>query len=84
MTEAQGLRFDGTQYEYLCEVCDSHVLTSAKHCGQCNRCVNEFDHHCRWINNCVGQQNYRYFFRLICATFSLALMYTVTNAFVLQ
>lgn len=62
MREAKGKRFDGTCYEYLCEICDTHVLETAKHCGSCNRCVNEFDHHCRWINNCVGQKNYRVFF----------------------
>ena len=32
--------FDSSPYEYQCEVCDTHVLESAKHCGTCNRCVN--------------------------------------------
>jgi hypothetical protein len=56
--EAKFERFDGTNYDFMCEICDTHVLSSAKHCGACNRCVSEFDHHCRWINNCVGGKNY--------------------------
>ena len=67
----------------MCEICDTHVLDSAKHCGACNRCVSEFDHHCRWINNCVGGKNYTQFFRLICAAFYMTLMHNLTNGFVI-
>jgi len=56
--EARYERFNGEKYEFMCEICQTHVLNSAKHCGACNRCVNDFDHHCRWINNCVGSKNY--------------------------
>lgn len=65
----------------MCEVCETHVLDSAKHCGACNRCVHGFDHHCRWLNNCVGAANYRLFFRLICSVFLMALLHNVTNGF---
>lgn len=46
-------------------MCKSHVSDTAKHCGQCNRCVSNFDHHCNWLNNCVGRPNYRVFIGLI-------------------
>ena len=81
--EAKYERFDGSKYEFMCEICDTHVLNSAKHCGACNRCVNEFDHHCRWINNCVGAKNYIWFFRLICAAFAMTLLHNITNGFVI-
>ncbi|XP_063715653.1 palmitoyltransferase ZDHHC11-like isoform X2 [Symsagittifera roscoffensis] len=45
----------------FCYICDAFVGRSAKHCGQCNKCVEGFDHHCLWLNNCVGKRNYRYF-----------------------
>ncbi|XP_075262746.1 uncharacterized protein LOC142354358 isoform X3 [Convolutriloba macropyga] len=45
----------------FCYICDAFVSKSAKHCGQCNKCVEGFDHHCLWLNNCVGRRNYRYF-----------------------
>lgn len=83
MCEARNERFDGGAYEFMCEVCDTHVLNSAKHCGACNRCVDQFDHHCKWINNCVGRANYRHFFRLIIAAFTMTLMHNLTNAFVI-
>jgi hypothetical protein len=83
MCEAKNERFDGSAYEFMCEVCDTHVLNSAKHCGACNRCVDKFDHHCKWINNCVGRANYRHFFRLIIAAFTMTLMHNLTNAFVI-
>lgn len=81
--EARYERFDGSKYEFMCEICDTHVQNSAKHCGACNRCVSNFDHHCRWINNCVGGKNYLQFFRLIIAAFTMTLVHNVTNGFVL-
>lgn len=83
LCEAKYERFNGDKYDFMCEVCDTHVLESAKHCGSCNRCVNEFDHHCRWINNCVGSKNYKAFFRLIIGAFLMTLMHNVTNAVVI-
>jgi len=54
-------------------VCNTHVLPRSKHCGQCNRCVNTFDHHCIWLNNCVGEQNYKYFIASINGVFYQAI-----------
>ena len=45
-TEARGEVFDGKDYDFECEICDTAVLNTAKHCGACNRCTNGFDHHC--------------------------------------
>lgn len=69
--------FEGSKYPKLCRVCGTHVLSKSKHCGQCNRCVNDFDHHCKWLNNCIGQQNYRQFACLIVALGVLTLWHTI-------
>ena len=71
--------FDGSNYEYECDICETHVSETAKHCGACNRCVNDFDHHCRWLNNCVGAANYKLFFRLIIVVFFITLLHNLTN-----
>lgn len=75
--------FDGRKFKFFCEVCEAYVSDDAKHCGACNRCVNGFDHHCRWLNNCVGQENYVYFFRLICAVFVMTLFHNASDIAVL-
>ena len=67
----------------MCEVCKTHVLETAKHCGACNRCTSGFDHHCRWLNNCIGERNYHLFFKLIVAVFVMALVHNITNCFTL-
>ena len=57
--------FDTKPYRQICTICKTHVLEESKHCGQCDRCVDGFDHHCKWLNNCIGSRNYRYFLVLI-------------------
>jgi hypothetical protein len=49
----------------MCQICETHVHSRTKHCGECNRCVAVFDHHCKWLNNCIGTLNYNYFLALI-------------------
>ena len=53
--------FDSKNFKFYCEVCEAYVCDSSKHCGQCNRCVNEFDHHCKWLGTCIGGRNYKTF-----------------------
>ncbi|XP_075884020.1 palmitoyltransferase ZDHHC11 isoform X2 [Nelusetta ayraudi] len=45
-----------------CYLCDVKVGPKVKHCGVCNKCVEDFDHHCKWLNTCVGGRNYWFFF----------------------
>ena len=59
--------FDTSNYSKVCRVCKTHVKLKSKHCGDCDRCVENFDHHCKWLNNCVGEKNYVHFFILIIA-----------------
>ena len=49
----------------FCTLCKGPVSKNAKHCFQCHKCTNDFDHHCEFLNTCVGGKNYRYFFILV-------------------
>ena len=51
----------------LCPECQVLKTPRSRHCHQCNRCVDRFDHHCPWINNCVGSNNHSYFYTFICS-----------------
>ena len=60
----RGILFE-TSLGQVCTVCSTHVKERTKHCGQCNRCVDRFDHHCKWLNNCIGSENYGFFIKMI-------------------
>ncbi|CAG9328522.1 unnamed protein product [Blepharisma stoltei] len=59
------LPFDAKKYNQICTVCNTHVTFESKHCGNCDKCIDGFDHHCNWLNNCVGKKNYAFFAYLI-------------------
>jgi len=51
-----------TEGSLYCSRCRCTVGKETKHCWDCNKCVERFDHHCPWLNTCVGKQNYGWFF----------------------
>ncbi|XP_022064021.1 palmitoyltransferase ZDHHC11 [Acanthochromis polyacanthus] len=75
--------FDRTKQPHViqdlhCYLCDVKVGPKVKHCGVCNKCVEDFDHHCKWMNTCVGGRNYWFFFlALSSATISTFLLIVV-------
>mmetsp|Transcript_6661 Transcript_6661/g.14552 ORF Transcript_6661/g.14552 Transcript_6661/m.14552 type:complete len:434 (-) Transcript_6661:151-1452(-) len=49
-----------------CDLCSRKVPSRSKHCRDCNKCTDLFDHHCKWLNTCIGRRNYPWFIGAIC------------------
>ena len=52
-----------------CGHCACYVTAgpTTKHCHECRKCVQGFDHHCVYLQSCVGAANYRSFLALLLA-----------------
>ncbi|XP_030248599.1 palmitoyltransferase ZDHHC11 isoform X2 [Sparus aurata] len=79
--------FDRTKQPHViqdlrCYLCDVRVGPKVKHCGVCNKCVEDFDHHCKWLNTCVGGRNYWCFFVALCSATLGTLLLVVVILFI--
>ncbi|XP_075455121.1 palmitoyltransferase ZDHHC1-like isoform X2 [Ascaphus truei] len=57
--------------------------SKTKHCWDCDRLVDNFDHHCIWLNNCVGGKNYWFFFNCAVSAFLGILLLTIMSCYIL-
>ncbi|CAD8131711.1 unnamed protein product [Paramecium octaurelia] len=71
--------YEEHQLNQFCEICFAYVKETSKHCKQCDRCCEDFDHHCMWINNCIGGKNYKPFIGMIGSIFLFFLYSIIVN-----
>mmetsp|Transcript_17890 Transcript_17890/g.44355 ORF Transcript_17890/g.44355 Transcript_17890/m.44355 type:complete len:649 (-) Transcript_17890:538-2484(-) len=48
----------GLKFRKVCETCGIIRPIRSKHCKDCDRCINHFDHHCAYMDWCVGANNH--------------------------
>lgn len=65
------------RYGRECPYCIKWQPVRAKHCHECGRCVQRFDHHCFWVGTCIGQRNHGRFWRYL-STQLLLLVWVVS------
>ena len=76
---SNGIDPDKGNFKHYWEVWDSYVYERTKHCGECNRWVELFDHHWKWLNNWIGAKNYKTFLILIILVGIQALYFSTTG-----
>ena len=60
----------------FCAYCNRLQPERSKHCFECDRCVQKFDHHCPILYSCVGLQNHAAFVCLCAGITVWAYAYT--------
>ncbi|CAI2374687.1 unnamed protein product [Moneuplotes crassus] len=66
-----------------CQICQHKVPKEYKHCGSCNKCVQDFDHHCQWLNTCIGSKNYKFFISFVISYACMNLSVSITAIIIL-
>jgi hypothetical protein len=66
-----------------CKTCCILRPPFAKHCRECDNCVEQFDHHCGWLSNCIGRRNFKYFLGFVVSTALLDVFVAAVTALVL-
>ena len=59
-----------------CTKCQIYKPPRSFHCGECEACIEVFDHHCSWIGNCIGKRNRHY---LLCFFTTISLHCCITG-----
>lgn len=49
----------------LCKKCNIRVKKSARHCSDCDVCIDDYDHHCPWTSKCIGGGNLKRFYLFV-------------------
>lgn len=66
--------YEGSNPGRTCKACGAWQLLRSRHCYDCKKCVEKFDHHCHWIGMCIGRGNQHLFWAFLLAQTSLIAM----------
>ncbi|KAJ3007586.1 hypothetical protein HKX48_009041 [Thoreauomyces humboldtii] len=66
----------------FCRICQCFITPDARHCRECDKCVERMDHHCYFLNTCIGRKNYKTFVFSLVATEVYALGVVVASVVV--
>jgi multisubunit Na+/H+ antiporter MnhF subunit len=64
----------------FCHICGLLRDRQTEHCGDCDVCIEGFDHHCPWVGKCVGRKNLKAFYAFLIMTFGNIIVLFVATA----
>ncbi|GMH43438.1 hypothetical protein BSKO_11360 [Bryopsis sp. KO-2023] len=71
--------YQGPNPGRTCRACGAWQTLRARHCYDCNRCVEKFDHHCNWIGKCIGRGNHHIFWGFLVAQTTLVVWVLIST-----
>ena len=69
--------------QYSCRLCGVEKGFPARHCRDCQVCIEGFDHHCMWLGKCVGKNNLWVFY-FITAAIPLTLVFLMATTVLME
>eukprot|EP00302_Diacronema_sp_CCMP2436_P029914 CAMPEP_0179941038 /NCGR_PEP_ID=MMETSP0983-20121128/16703_1 /TAXON_ID=483367 /ORGANISM="non described non described, Strain CCMP 2436" /LENGTH=310 /DNA_ID=CAMNT_0021847913 /DNA_START=23 /DNA_END=955 /DNA_ORIENTATION=+ len=71
---------EGLKYCNHC-ACYTSKHARTRHCYDCRKCVQGFDHHCVYLQTCIGKNNYPVFFTLITSVWLWCVLVAALDVF---
>lgn len=56
--------------EKFCVICEHTQKPETEHCGDCDLCIEGYDHHCPWTGKCIGAGNLTVFYVFVGSLFA--------------
>ena len=66
---------------HSCRRCDVVRPHEARHCYECQVCIDDLDHHCPWTGKCIGKRTL-FFFHAFLICLSVHILFVVVGAIV--
>lgn len=65
----------------FCSRCDTERPLEARHCYDCELCVDGHDHHCPWTGKCIGARTIYFFYAFLTALVAHVCLVAVLTAY---